>query len=110
MNEANWGRGTMSPGVDWRMSAALENVPRGESDLAEVTSLAAAIAAWQALDPAYRANAVLTPERPLVIDGVSVATLKRDAISALADRLGESGRRAGLTLMDASDAVLLGGS
>ncbi len=38
MAEATWGgRGTAE--IDWRMSAALENVPRGDDDLAEVTSL-----------------------------------------------------------------------
>jgi hypothetical protein len=87
MTEANWGKDTMSPDIDWRMSAALENVPRGDSDLAEVTSLSGAIAAWQALDPAHRADALLTPERPLVIDGVTVTSLTGEAIAALAERL-----------------------
>jgi len=87
MQEANWGDGTMSPEIDWRMSAALENVPRGDSDLVEVTSLAGAIAAWRALDPAHRADAILTPERPLVIDGASHASFTGEAIAALAERL-----------------------
>jgi len=87
MSEASWGNGTMSPQIDWRMSAALENVPRGDSDLAEVTSLVCAIAAWRALDPRHQSNAVLTPERPLVIDGSSHVTLTGEAIAALAERL-----------------------
>lgn len=87
MTEASWGEGTMSPDIDWRMSAALENVPRGDSDLAEVTNLAGAVAAWRALDPAHRADAVLTPERPLVLDGASVATFTGEGIAALAERL-----------------------
>lgn len=87
MTEARWGNGAMSPEIDWRMSASLECVPRGESDLAEVTSLAGAVLAWLALDPAGRADAVLTPERPLVMGGVTVAEFVGDGISALADRL-----------------------
>ncbi|MDV3459216.1 hypothetical protein RZN05_19625 [Sphingomonas sp. HF-S4] len=53
MTEATWGGDAMSPDINWRMSAALENVPRGDSDLAEVTSLAGAIVAWQSLDPEH---------------------------------------------------------
>lgn len=87
MTEATWGDGAMSPDIDWRMSAALENVPRGGSDLAEVTSLAGAVAAWQALDPAHRAQATLTPERPLVIDGATIASFTGDGIAGLAERL-----------------------
>jgi len=87
MTEASWGTDSLSPDIDWRMSAALENVPRGDSDLAEVTSLAGAVAAWVGLDPAHRADAVLTPEHPLVIDGVTHETLTGEAISALAERL-----------------------
>ena len=86
MTEATWGDGAMSPEIDWRMSASLENVPRGDSDLAEVTSLAGAVSAWLALDPAHRADAVLTPERPLLIDGVAVPEFAGDAIAALAER------------------------
>jgi hypothetical protein len=87
MSEARWGTDALSPEIDWRMSASLENVPRGDSELAEVTSLEGAVAAWQALEPAQRAEAVLTPERPLVIDGASVESLTGDAIAALAERL-----------------------
>lgn len=87
MTEASWGDDTMSPHIDWRMSAALENVQRGDSDLAEVTSLAGAVTAWLGLDPAHRADAILTPEHPLVVDGVTAATLTGEAIAALAERL-----------------------
>jgi hypothetical protein len=87
MTEASWGDDAMSPEIDWRMSASLENVPRGDSELAEVTSLAGAVAAWQALDPAHRAEAILTPERPLVIDGATLVTFTGQGIEALAERL-----------------------
>ena len=46
MTEATWGTDTKSPAIEWRMSAALENVPRGENDVAEVTSLAGAVREW----------------------------------------------------------------
>ena len=87
MTEASWGNESMSPDIDWRMSASLENVPRGDSDVAEVTSLAGAVEEWRALDAAHRANAVLTPERPLVIDGATVESLTGEGISVLAERL-----------------------
>lgn len=88
MAEATWGDVT-SPEIDWRMSAALENVPRGDDDLAEVTSLAGAVQAWLALDAQHRSAAVLTPERPLLLDGVSMTDIRGEAIGALADRLSE---------------------
>ena len=87
MSEATWGGDAMSPNINWRMSAALENVPRGESDLAEVTSLAGAVAEWQALDPAHQSAAILTPEHPLIIDGVSIPSFSGESIAALAERL-----------------------
>lgn len=77
----------MSPDIDWRMSASLENVPRGDSDLVEVTSLARAVAAWRALDQPHRSEAVLTPERPLVFDGVTVTRLHGEGIATLVDWL-----------------------
>lgn len=86
MAEATWGDAT-SPEIDWRMSAALENVPRGDSDVAEVASLEGAVRAWSALDEGHRAQAVLTPERPIVLDGAQVASLAGDGIAALAERL-----------------------
>jgi hypothetical protein len=83
----SWRAGATSPDIDWRKSGALENVPRGDGDLAEVTSLAGAVAAWLPLDPAHRKDARLTPEHPLMIDGVRTAMLTGNAIAVLADRL-----------------------
>jgi len=50
MTEATWDDAAKNPPIDWRMSAALENVPRGNSDIAEVTSLEGAVRAWVTLD------------------------------------------------------------
>jgi len=87
MTEASWGRGAMSPEIDWRMSASLACVQRGDSKLAEVTSLGEAVKAWLAIGPAARADAVLTPERPLLIGGVTLAVFKGDAIAVLVEHL-----------------------
>lgn len=87
MSEATWGDEAMSPEIDWRMSASLENVPRGESDLTEVTSLAGAVAAWLALDPAHQADAILTPERPLLIDGAAIGSFAGVGVAVLVERL-----------------------
>lgn len=73
-----------APDINWSMSAALENVPRGDSELAEVTSLAGAVTAWQALEPTQKAQAVLTVERELMIGGETVTSLSGDAIGELA--------------------------
>lgn len=75
--------------IDWRMSAALENVPRGGNDVAEVTSLAGAVRAWWELDAEHRAQAVLTTDHPMQFDeaGEAVRSFAGDAIHALADRL-----------------------
>ena len=74
-------------GVDWRMSAVLANVDRGGSELAEVTSLEQAVRAWLALDNGLQNEAVLRPERAVVIDGETVAAFEGQAIRELADRL-----------------------
>ncbi|HXH16215.1 MAG TPA: hypothetical protein VNJ10_08800 [Sphingomonas sp.] len=87
MTEATWGDDAKTPDIDWRMSAALENVPRGDQDLAEVTNLEGAVRTWTTLDPEHRGAAVLTPERPLQIDGATHVTLAGDGIAALAERL-----------------------
>ena len=87
MTEATWGGDALTPGIDWRMSAALKNVHRGDTDLAEVTNLRGAVRAWQQLDPEHRAAATLTPEHPVQIDGVSTATFHGEAIAALAEQL-----------------------
>lgn len=86
MDEASWGEAA-TPAIDWRMSAALECVPRGGNELAEVTSLEGAVRAWLALDPDHRDAATLRPERALVIDGVSMEEFAGNGIAALADRL-----------------------
>jgi hypothetical protein len=87
MMEATWDDDAKTPEIDWRMSAALENVPRGDADLAEVTSLEGAVRAWTALDPEHRNAAVLTPERPLQIEGASHTSLAGDGIAVLVERL-----------------------
>lgn len=87
MTEATWGDHAKTPEIEWRMSAALENVPRGDDDLAEVTSLERAVRAWTALDPEHRSAAVLTPERPVLIEGASLASFTGEGIAALAERL-----------------------
>lgn len=87
MTEATWSDDAKTPEIDWRMSAALENVPRGDEDLAEVTSLEGAVRAWTGLDSQHRAAAVLTPERSLQFDGALHTSLTGDAIAALAKRL-----------------------
>ncbi|WP_294283521.1 hypothetical protein [uncultured Sphingomonas sp.] len=74
-------------GIDWRMSAVLANVDRGGSELAEVTSLEQAVRAWLALDNGLQNEAVLRPERAVVIDGETVAAFEGQAIRALADQL-----------------------
>jgi hypothetical protein len=86
MTEATWSDAT-SPKIDWRMSAALENVPRGDGDVAEVTSLEGAVRAWLTLDPAHRTDAALRLEHPVMIDGASITDFSGDGIFALAERL-----------------------
>lgn len=87
MTEASWGDTTKTPTIDWRMSASLENVPRGDDDVAEVTSLERAVRAWLELDPAHRTAATLTPERPIQLDGVATASFEGEGIAVLAERL-----------------------
>jgi hypothetical protein len=93
MTEARWGNGLESPAIAWHMSAALEIVRRGDGDMAEVTSLEQAVAAWLDLDPQHRSDAMLTPERPVLIDGVAHVRFVGDGISALAALLPTSGGR-----------------
>ncbi|MDF2494876.1 hypothetical protein [Sphingomonas sp.] len=64
MAEATWGEGK-PPSIDWKMSASLENVTRGDAAVPEVTNLEAAVREWQDLDPAMKADAVLKLERPV---------------------------------------------
>ncbi len=65
MTEATWGESAKTPVINWRMSASLENVLRGDDDVAEVTNLERAVRDWRELDPEHRAVAVLTVEHPL---------------------------------------------
>ncbi len=87
MTEATWGDETGSPSIDWRMSVALQNVPRGDEELAEVTSLEGAVRAWSTLDAAHQESAVISLDHPILIDGVSHATFTGPAIGDLAERL-----------------------
>lgn len=87
MDEATWNDDVMSPVIDWRMSAALKSVPRGKDELAEVANLETAVRDWLRLDPVHQREGLLTPERPLLIDGVSHSSFTGDGIRALADRL-----------------------
>ena len=87
MGEATWDDDVKTPPVNWKMSAALENVPRGDDDLAEVTNLERAVGDWLALDPKHRAAATLTPERPVLIGGVSHESFTGEGIAALAGML-----------------------
>ncbi len=87
MTEAIWGKDVKTPDIDWRMSAALENVPRGDGDVAEVTSLEGAVRAWQNLDPQHREASILTVEHPLQIDGVSLVSFEGEGISVLVEQL-----------------------
>ena len=87
MTEATWGDDAKTPSIDWRMSAALENVPRGDGDVAEVTSLEGAVRTWLELDPAHRAAAVLSVEHAVQIDGVATQSFTGEGIAALAERL-----------------------
>lgn len=87
MTEAIWGESAKAPGIDWRISASLENVPRGETDVAEVTNLERAVRDWLALDPQHQSDATLATEHAVQIDGVASTTFTGQAIAALADHL-----------------------
>jgi len=89
MTEATWNDDAKTPTIDWRMSASLENVHRGDEDLAEVTSLEGAVRAWQELEGEHRDSAVLTPEHPVQIDGAVLDSFAGEAIAGLAKRLPE---------------------
>ncbi len=69
------------------MSAALANVERGGSEVPEVTNLAGAVRAWLTLDNELQNEAVLRPERAVVVDGETVAVFAGQAIRDLANRL-----------------------
>ena len=87
MTEATWNEASKTPEIDWRMSAALENVPRGDTDVAEVTSLEGAVRAWLELDPQHRVDATLTAERPILIDGVAHSSFVGEGVDVIAELL-----------------------
>lgn len=87
MTEATWDDETGSPSIDWRMSVALQNVPRGDEELAEVTSLEGAVRTWSTLDAAHQENAVISLDHPILIEGVSHASFTGQGIADLAARL-----------------------
>lgn len=87
MAEATWGDAT-APSIDWKMSASLENVTRGGEHVPEVTNLEAAVRAWQQLDGDMQAEAVLTLERPVRLNGdMPLDHFVGSAIGELASRL-----------------------
>lgn len=74
--------------VDWSMSAALENVQRGSSTLAEVTSLEQAVREWLGMPANLRDTAELTPEHPIQMSEEGPTLIFRgEQIGALAARL-----------------------
>jgi hypothetical protein len=87
MTEAIWGEAAKTPEINWRMSASLENVPRGQTDVAEVTNLERAVRDWLALDPQHQSDATLATEHGVQIDGVSSTAFTGQAIAALAEHL-----------------------
>ena len=87
MTEATWGDDGKTPPIEWQMSASIEDVPRGDTDVAEVTSLEGAVRAWLTLDPQHRAAATLTVERPVQMHGVATSSFTGEGIAALAERL-----------------------
>ncbi len=88
MAEATWGTANAAPDINWRMSAAIENVPRGSAELAEVTSLEGAVREWLTLDSEHQAGALLTPEHPIKLNaGEPIAHFAGEEIGDLADRL-----------------------
>jgi len=84
MTEATWGESAKTPDINWRISASLENVPRGDTDVAEVTNLERAVRDWVRLDPEHKAAATLTTDHPVQIEGVSSTTFTGEAIATLA--------------------------
>ncbi|WP_294443016.1 hypothetical protein [uncultured Sphingomonas sp.] len=89
MAEATWGDAT-PPAIDWKMSASLENVTCGDAELPEVTNLEAAVRAWQQLDPELKQHAVLSLERPVILDdAMPLDHFVGETIQDLAKRLPE---------------------
>ena len=87
MTEATWGESAKTPDINWRKSASLENVPRGDTDIAEVTDLERAVRDWVRLDPDHKEAATLTTDHAVQIEGASSTTFTGEAIAALAEHL-----------------------
>lgn len=85
----SWGVDAQNPSPDWTMSAALENVPRGDEQLPEVTNLRDAVRAWQGLETASQDAAILILERLITIDGAQVNRFEGQGIATLAKRLSD---------------------
>lgn len=64
-----------------------QNVRRPPRAHAEVTNLQGAVEAWTQLDPAHRTDAILTLERAIHADGMSLSSFEREGIGVLAERL-----------------------
>lgn len=87
MAEATWGDAN-DPRIEWKMSAALENVTRSGEEVPEVTNLEGAVRAWQELDGDQKRDAVLTLERPIRLNGdLPLDTFVGEAIGGLAQQL-----------------------
>lgn len=87
MTEATWSGGEPSV-INWKMSAALENVSVGGNLIPEVTNLEGAVRAWKGLEPELQEQAVLTLEHPIVVTGsMPVDSFMGAAIGQLAERL-----------------------
>lgn len=84
---ASWNDEAKTPPIDWSVSASLENVVREGQDFAEVTNLEAAVRVWLTLEPRHKADAVLTIEHPIQLDGVATTSFGGDTIAALAEHL-----------------------
>ena len=87
MSEATWDEEAKTPSIDWSVSAAFENVTRGGQDVAEVTSLENAVREWLALDAGHQAQATLTIENPILLEGVLTSSFTGRTILALAEHL-----------------------
>ena len=85
--QSKLGRSYQDPTIEWRMSASLENVARGDGEISEVTSLGGAVRAWLELDPEDQTAATPTPERPVLIEGATHAPFAGDAIAILSECL-----------------------
>jgi hypothetical protein len=87
MAEATWGDANDSM-IEWKMSAALENVTRSGEEVPEVTNLEGAVRAWQQLEGDQKRDAVLTLERPIRVGGdLPLDTFVGAAIEDLARKL-----------------------